>query len=135
MKALFLDDMDQRHKSFHNKFGDQFETTHVYGFGEFITAMTNDDYDILFLDHDLSETAIMCDPDDIDERTGSDAAKWLVRYYADKDFKPGVVVHSMNPIGRKNMVSILKDGGIDAVPLAFYNLICNPITVKFNKPA
>ena len=38
------------------------------------------------------------------ERTGYDCAKWLVAYCADKNIKhPPYVVHSMNPVGKKNI--------------------------------
>lgn len=125
LKALFLDDMKERHRIFHGDFGSQFEVTHAYSYDQFIGEMLNDDFDILFLDHDLSGAAINCDPDNIDERTGTDVAKWLVKHFefASNNKRPGVVVHSLNPIGRTRMVCLLNEGGIEAVPMPFYNLI------------
>ena len=43
------------------------------------------------------------------ERTGYDCAKWLVAYCADKNIKhPPYVVHSLNPIGKKNIESYIE---------------------------
>ena len=42
--------------------------------------------------------------DSYKEKTGYDCAKWLVAYCADKNIKhPPYVVHSMNPVGKKNI--------------------------------
>ena len=43
------------------------------------------------------------------EKTGMDCAKWLVDYCLDNDLKlPKYVVHSMNPVGTENILSLLK---------------------------
>ena len=42
------------------------------------------------------------------EKTGYDAAKWLVDYCIDKGLKfPDFDVHSMNPVGKENILSLL----------------------------
>lgn len=54
-------------------------------------------------DHDLA------DCDDIKEMTGYDCAKWLVGYCVEKNIKhPPYIVHSMNPIGKKNIESYIE---------------------------
>jgi len=43
------------------------------------------------------------------ERTGYDCAKWLVAYCLKKNIKhPPYVVHSLNPIGKKNIESYIE---------------------------
>ena len=42
------------------------------------------------------------------EKTGYDAAKWLVNYCMERGIKhPSYVVHSMNPIGKQNIESYI----------------------------
>ena len=42
------------------------------------------------------------------EKTGYDAAKWLVNYCMERGIKhPPYVVHSMNPIGKQNIESYI----------------------------
>lgn len=44
------------------------------------------------------------------EKTGYDAAKWLVDYCAEHSFKfPRHVVHSMNPIGKERINSYIEN--------------------------
>ena len=44
-----------------------------------------------------------------EERTGYDCAKWLVAYCLEKNIKhPPYVVHSLNPIGKKNIESYIE---------------------------
>lgn len=43
------------------------------------------------------------------EKTGYDAAKWLVNYCMERGIKhPPYVVHSMNPIGKSNIESYIE---------------------------
>jgi hypothetical protein len=65
-------------------------------------------------DHDLAE--IHYDPKTYtesfkyEEKTGYDAAKWLVDYCAEKKAKfPRHVVHSMNPIGKERIDSYIEN--------------------------
>lgn len=45
------------------------------------------------------------------EKTGFHCAKWLVEYCLDKNLAiPRYVAHSMNPIGRENIQSIMEQG-------------------------
>jgi hypothetical protein len=44
------------------------------------------------------------------EKTGLDAAKWLVEYCKLKGVEfPAYVVHSMNPVGRQNIINCIED--------------------------
>ena len=47
--------------------------------------------------------------DSYTEKTGYDAAKWLVNYCMNKGIKhPPYVVHSMNPVGKLNIESYIE---------------------------
>lgn len=44
------------------------------------------------------------------EKTGMDCAKWLIEFCMDNNLKlPDYIVHSMNPVGKLNIESILKN--------------------------
>jgi hypothetical protein len=56
-------------------------------------------------DHDLNDIPY----DSYTEKTGYDAAKWLVDYCMKKGVKhPPYVVHSMNPVGKRNIESYIE---------------------------
>ena len=77
----------------------------------------------MFLDHDLTEAATMCDPDNTYEKTGTDIAKYIVREidsFECPDLK--IISHSLNPMGRINMVNILRKAGFDAKDAPFDGL-------------
>ena len=67
-------------------------------------------------DHDLSDChyghGLSGDDipyDSYKEKTGYDAAKWLVDYCMNKGIKhPSYVVHSMNPVGKSNIESYIE---------------------------
>lgn len=68
--------------------------------------------DFISFDHDLADIHYSQDfsnPDAINvEKTGYDCAKWLINYCMDNNLKlPNFVVHSQNPVGKKNIESIL----------------------------
>ena len=67
-------------------------------------------------DHDLSDThyghGLQGDAipyESYQEKTGYDCAKWLVDFCKQNNVKhPDFVVHSMNPIGKENIISYIK---------------------------
>jgi len=67
-------------------------------------------------DHDLSDCHYgdglndrCIDYDSYTEKTGYDCAKWLVDYCMKNGVKhPPYVVHSMNPVGKKNIISYVE---------------------------
>jgi hypothetical protein len=67
-------------------------------------------------DHDLSDCHYGgglndrgIDYDSYTEMTGYDCAKWLVDYCMNKGIKhPSYVVHSMNPVGKQNIISYVE---------------------------
>lgn len=94
----------------------------VRNYKEFVNYITTNGLpDLISFDHDLSLEHIKYffnngghqnppDPSDADfiEKTGYDCAKWLVNYVEDNNLKlPEYIVHSANPIGRKNIQTYL----------------------------
>ena len=69
---------------------------------------------IISFDHDLADAHYLkqsdIDYDTFKERTGYHCAKWLIDFCIDVDVKlPKWRVHSMNPAGRTNIESLLKN--------------------------
>jgi len=73
--------------------------------------------DLISFDHDLADehyrehTSILDyekDSSNYKEKTGFECAKWLVNYCIDNNKKlPEFLCHSMNPIGKENILSLL----------------------------
>lgn len=58
--------------------------------------------------HGLNEDDIPYDR--YTEKTGYDCAKWLVDFCAERNVKfPNYKVHSMNPVGTKNIISYIEN--------------------------
>lgn len=95
----------------------------VRNYGQFIKKISElglENIGVISFDHDLGDTAIeefynnvmnrgVLDYDNIQEKTGYDAAKWLVGYYMDNFTSPfpQVYVHSANPIGASNIIGYI----------------------------
>lgn len=99
-KIFFLDDMEERQKSFKKKFPTDniiFATTAE----EAIEILSKDlNFDLITLDHDLGNRIFVKSND---ENTGYQVAKFLV----DKEIKCDIIIHSCNPIGARAMQSLL----------------------------
>ncbi len=100
MKLFILEDDAQRMKLFNEWFKDH-EITHAEHAKEAIALLAANEYDIIFLDHDLGGRTYVnsADPD-----TGYQVAKTIPE--GPNDTTP-VVVHSMNENGAKNIMSVL----------------------------
>lgn len=96
----------------------------VRNYEEFCKYLINNDLpELISFDHDLADEHYEYVPDDrlvipvdeakIDyntykERTGYDCAKFLVDYCHNNDLKlPKYLVHSMNPVGKENILAVL----------------------------
>jgi hypothetical protein len=111
----------------------------VRNFHEFVDLINKvglNNVELISLDHDLGDTAMneyynnvktnyTLDYDNIEEKTGYDAAKFLVNHFysinehrinmsrsekkSNKMYFPKVVVHSANPIGSGNITGIINN--------------------------
>lgn len=96
----------------------------VKSYDEFVKYITSNGIpDIFAFDHDLGGNSYSLyrkhkgykgntiNYDEYDEKTGYHCAKWLVDYCLDNHltFNTEVHAHSMNEVGRKNILSILEN--------------------------
>lgn len=117
MVKIYLDDM-------RTPTDDGWEVVRDYdSFCEKIEDIGLENIEIISLDHDLGKTAIgeyfnnvipnsTIDYDNIEEKTGYDCAKWLINHYEGnkKGYEfPKIVVHSANPVGSKNITSLINN--------------------------
>jgi hypothetical protein len=59
--------------------------------------------EFISFDHDLADYSKYT------EKTGYDCAKWLIQYCSENNLKiPDYTVHSLNPIGAKNIINLLE---------------------------
>ena len=112
LKVLVLEDNTERLKWFKDTFFN-YElsiamTAETAGY-----AIMKNEFDLIFIDHDLAD----------ETSTGLDFAKVLAEEIEAGRVSndPSIYIHSMNPIGAKNIKSVLKDATI----ISFIELIKN----------
>jgi len=104
MRIIFLDDMKSRRDAFQkNAIG------HTVDFAitaqEAIDLLKANEYDMIYLDHDLEEDHYNSNEDHHEDgRFVARALKKMVQHHGKI-----VIVHSLNPDGRANIKSILND--------------------------
>ena len=123
MCKIFLDDMRQPidcTSYMYNRIGELYsiylgDWIVVRNYEGFVDAVTKhiDEITHVSFDHDLSE--LHYNPNtwvegyEYDERTGYDCAIWLKHFYDEKKKElPTMFVHSMNPVGTKNIINVFK---------------------------
>jgi len=132
MRVLFVDDMATRHVSFLNKYLSKFQhVDHAGTYEEVLEKLVPNEFDMVFLDHDLSFSATLCDPYTTKEKTGSDLARHVVDTFPLKN-APYFVAHSMNPAGNKNIFNILYAAGFSVIALPFDMLIRGDTTIDWS---
>lgn len=119
MKRLFLDDIRVPTDCItymHSRIGD---SNKIYledwdiakDYSEFVEYIEKNGVpDIISFDHDLSDEYYESnDVKNYKEKTGYDCAKWLCEYCLENKIPlPEYIVHSMNPIGSENILSVFK---------------------------
>ena len=110
MYNLFLDDRREPHK-FLNDYIRAWVVVRTYS--EFCKTITEQGLPgFVSYDHDLADEHFVQSVDytKFKERTGYDCAKWLVEYCERyKVSLPQYQVHSMNPVGKENIISLLEN--------------------------
>ena len=95
----------------------------VQSYEEFVETVERiglENIDLISLDHDLGPQAMhewhtnvytnyTLDYSNITEKTGYDAAKWLVEQWLNNKPVPQVVVHSANAIGSSNIIGYINN--------------------------
>jgi CheY-like chemotaxis protein len=119
LRILFLDDNSARHKTFEKKVGNGHLVTYVWSAIEAQNVMISEPrFDVFSLDHDLGGEEMV----DINkENTGSAVARFIVNELPQDKYPEKIIIHSMNPIGAKNMETILVNAGFNAARFPFIN--------------
>lgn len=113
-KFIYLDDIRTPNDS---------RWTVVRDYYEFIDKVTEiglENIELISLDHDLGDTAMMewhtnvrtnftLDYNNISEKTGMDCAKWLIQQWMDGEPLCEVKVHSVNAIGASNIMGYINN--------------------------
>lgn len=114
-KLLFLDDIRYPHEVYRYTKQDIFLKNDWYivrNYDEFVTRITEKGLpNWVSFDHDLADQHYL-KPDSLDytEKTGYDCAKWLVEYCLENHADlPEFYCHSMNPVGKENILSLLEN--------------------------
>lgn len=130
MKILFLDDDIERHEKFARRtIGCQ--VTQVYSARSAIDKLTTEQFDLVFLDHDLggpeSENKMLENAED-----GRMVARHIAEN-AERHSDCQFVVHSLNQAGREEMVRLLEDEGLTVynVPFAWIKFQRIGNSIKF----
>ena len=113
-RILILDDDANRHEQFAKKYIGE-ELVHVTVAAEAINYLQyGNPFDYIFLDHDLGGMQMV----ESGEKTGYEVAEWLSN---NPEYKPhmSVILHSLNPVGRKNMCNVLKKANIHVIESPF----------------
>lgn len=101
MKILFLDDDEERHSLFKKHIIEQYDA--AYTVSQAIEFLKNNNYDIVFLDHDLGGKQMVSSYSE--EETGYLVSKWIEENNPNIKF---IIVHSYNHQGSLNIMSRLK---------------------------
>ena len=121
MKTLFLDDSKERTKFFKQYFPN---AKCVETAKECIEKLSEEDWDVVFLDHDLGGKVMVSESE---LETGSEVVRWI------KNNKPKVkafILHSLNFPARENMYKNLLDCGYKVKEIPFIQ-----ISIIFKKSA
>lgn len=118
MKKLFLDDIRNPPEAIGLV---SLELEQIYLQGDWCIVRSYFDFcksiqksglpDLISFDHDLADDRYKLYPDDsYTEKTGYECAKWLVDWCLENNKQlPKFVVHSANPVGKKNIEMYLNN--------------------------
>lgn len=113
MLVLWLDDV-RNPKQFIPQYDNVVWVKHYNEFVQYIQE--NSLPDLISFDHDLGDYQALYSSGYIegelpeDEKTGYDCIKWLIDYCIDNKLKlPECIVHSANPVGKKNIESYIEN--------------------------
>ncbi|WP_353149525.1 cyclic-phosphate processing receiver domain-containing protein [Chryseobacterium sp.] len=114
-RLLFLDDIRYPVEAYHYTRQDIFlkgEWHIVRNYEQFVNRILEKGLpELISFDHDLADKqSSVQNSREAMEKTGYDCAKWLVEYCIDNHLDlPEFYCHSMNPVGKENIISLLKN--------------------------
>ncbi len=121
MYNLFLDDERMPKNAFtytKNQLYLDLDWVVVRNYDEFVSYIKENGMpDLISFDHDLADVHYSMndritedDYDIVEEKTGYHCAKWLINLCMDENLNlPNYMVHSMNNVGRRNIISIIEN--------------------------
>jgi DNA-binding NarL/FixJ family response regulator len=112
---LFLDDHDERAESF-KRFAPKGHVIVVKTAKECIETLAGQEWNIVFLDHDLEDTL------QSEDNNGMTVVRWIVE---NNPFIRQIIVHSNNKPAADNMVIMLQKASYIAAHIPFTTLITN----------
>ena len=115
-KGLFLDDVRTDPNQFVGYEEDPTQWTIVKSFDTFVEYLQNNPLpDVISFDHDLADehyNNAQVVYSDYKEKTGLSAARYLHNFLLEtKQPPPEIRVHSMNPVGRRNIEAYFQGNG------------------------
>lgn len=119
LRVFLLDDDTLRHEWFSKQFkGDRLDLTAEPA--RAVELLSENYYDLVFLDHDLLPEHYHSDTFD-DDRSGYAVARWLASR-PDRQSASTIVVHTRNADGALRMVKLLRGVGRQAEHIPFHTL-------------
>lgn len=114
---LIVEDSSERlkliAKHFDNFIGKTFDV--AFKASQAIYFLKENTYQCIFLDHDLEEEHYE------KQNSYSGTSQEVCRFIVDNKIEiPKIVIHSLNPVGRDNMMKILKEGNYDYLSKPFF---------------
>ncbi len=109
-KILLIDDDRHRYKFFNTEFGG---VEWAKTFKEALELLPKYKWNYVFFDHDLGDPA----------GDGLDVAKFAIKSKLLKDAKTSIVIHSMNPVGVKNIKDAFTSAGYKDQPISYTSLV------------
>ena len=115
-RILIVGDDDSSCSWFHQEFA-KYDRDATSDVSVAVTLLAENDYSLIFLDHDLAEEHYFSEMAD-DGLTGYAVATWLAQH---PDQQPGaqIIIHSLNYVGAQRMLDVLHDAGRQAEHVPF----------------
>ncbi|MCQ9636967.1 hypothetical protein MP478_10385 [Chryseobacterium sp. WG14] len=114
-RLLFLDDIRYPVQAYHYTKQDVFlrKDWHIVrNYEQFVNRILEKGLpEMISFDHDLAdENYLKTGSSEYAEKTGYECAKWLIEFCMDNSLDlPKFYCHSMNPVGKDNIMSLLKN--------------------------
>ncbi len=116
MRILIVEDDETRCHWFKQKFADA-ELDVTCDVAQAARWLAERDYNLILLDHDLTEAHYYSNEPD-DEHTGYAVAAWLAAHPGSQH-DATILIHSLNYTGADRMLSVLREAGREAEHVPF----------------
>lgn len=114
MRIMFLDDDPIRYKQYRAALDVEIVIDWAQTAGEAIKLLLLHEYDLISLDHDLGGQQMVESGKD----TGYEVAQWIAKM----ENIPTVHLHTLNPVGARNMLALLPEANIIPFTQIIYRL-------------